>query len=825
MREKEASITAYLALVLCLILSILAVLIESARVSVAQVYIRRVLDMAAKSALGEYHLPLYENYHLFGLMPDVEEAKFGEELIFTIQDNMQDNFEPKSDLLLLQHSLKNNFLLLRPKAEEVTLNTWSGFVQDDGRILKEQAIHYQKYRAAGNLLEEFLEKAGLLNDAEEGAGLLKEKLNVEKKLSEIDGEILKLMQYIDGIATDEGGVKQNKKGKVQTFDSFAKRITNSGIILCMTELNHPVLYDAVKGMYEEPEEVLEQLIILGEEAFLQKGIYDELLSQIQETEWMADELKSEYPVVMANLMLKAAKARSVYKESLRKLKEKQEELQVTITATREGVGQAIECLNTITKVKQESKKSVSYYINQLNEKKEMLNTEFYEELEKEADKMQEYTDDTSESLGLIPDIKQMERTLSNNQRILDEAVSCISNPFSAEENKYDIWNNSCIRLKELLRDYSHDGLTIDYSSIQLSKEENSVLSTYKSLINSGLAGLVLEEEGSISQKVIGTENLVTNGMKENEDSFTEKIENLLKNAEEGMEGITSVLGGSISVGSVLQDGAETLLENLLYISYLEEHFICFETGSNSEKSIITSSNNADSNKEEDSKNGHVLNYEREYILYGHSEDEKNINSAISNIIMIRTVLNLIHVLGDTGKCETALAFAGMVLGVTGLPFLVSLTKYVVLFIWAFEAALIETAAILMGKDVPVFVTADNFPVTFPELFAMSKNNIINKARNYSEKNQQMCFQYEDYLRLFLLFQKKEWQYGRSMDLIQENIQNYYDKDFLITQCITDYEVHAKVHLAQVFCSLPFMKQSELSSVKGYLFEMEAEASY
>ena len=120
---------------------------------------------------------------------------------------------------------------------------------------------------------------------------------------------------------------------------------------------------------------------------------------------------------------------------------------------------------------------------------------------------------------------------------------------------------------------------------------------------------------------------------------------------------------------IATEGGE-LTERVLFLSYLGEHFSSY---ADTQKMI----GEAES----------VLAYEQEYILCGNTKDAINLYEVIGKLLAVRIIFNLIHVLSDAEKCTGAGEVALGLLGVTGLPVLVSILKYFLLFIWAAEAAL------------------------------------------------------------------------------------------------------------------------------------------
>lgn len=805
--QKEGSITAYLTLILFLVLALITTCVEAARVSTARVYADRVLNTALQSTLGEYYLPLYEKYHLFGLDIGYGETNNNEtELVGRIIQTMEDSLNPEMNSLYLQSNANKNFLLCNLTVDSITIKERRSIIDKNGDILKKQAIQYQKYNSAADLLKEFFEKFNLLTTTEESNELLDRKVEVETKLYEIDKKMLQLIQYIDGFEVDENGIKVNKKGNPTTSDSFAKKIVNFPVTQNSVQLNNSTLYAAIQASYVNPSTIISELILKGEEAVNKKEQWEEYEDELDELLEENDYLNPVYIANVISLSNAVRNARNAYENCITDINSKQNKLESLVIKSLESTEDAIRCINDINKLRRESSSYVDSLIESVTAAKDKLEQSFYEELLNSSNEMKTYTNESITKLGIIYNITQMKESLESNKEVLININKKGTPQFSV--GIINSWKNGLQSIDSMFKKYSHNGLAIDYSSFKLEVESNKALSTFKSLINSGIASLVIEDLDKLSKAKLPEEDLISTSMnitKENSNAaMDEMLSNVSKDKKDNaMVGTFDQAG--VSIGGVLVESGNTILENILYISYVEDHCSDFIS--------------------KDATDEQVLNYELEYILFGNTKDNENIEATAKRIVLIRAIVNLLHVFTDSQKANTALAFATALVGFSGLPFLVSITKYIVLFIWAFEAALVETAAIMQGKDVPILTTRENFTIEFSEVLSMSKANIINKAKNYESAKKGLYFGYKDYIRLFLLAQNKPRQNYRTMDLIQENLRYVYDSDFLLPRCLTNYEVIATFEMPQVFLSMPFITDSKMRSVSGYEYKINAAVSY
>lgn len=797
--EREGSITAYLTLILLLIIAIITTCVESARVTTAKTYANRVLNTAMRSTLGEYYLPLYDRYHLFGLDIGYGEVnKNEEELLHRITQTMKDSLNPEVSPLFLLMNKNKNFLICNVSFDEVVIRERKTMLDKNGELLKRQAVQYQKYHSAADLLKEFIKKFNLLVDMEESSELLDQKIEVETRLYEIDKQMLQLVEYIDGFEVDETGIKIIKKGQVSVKNKFAKKIINASVSQDTVQINNSILYSQIRDKYINPQSIIIEMISLGEEAVTKKA---ELETYEDELNKLLEEFDILNPTDLAEVIYLrhlVSSVRDNYENCIFQINDKYRDLKTLVNDTLEATKNALECMESINKSKREASKYVDSFIDYVNNAKDSLEQSFLDELLKSSDDMKAYTEDSSTKLNIIYNMSLMQETLEKNEDVLQRMKSHNVSEFNV--GNINSWRSELQNLQSMFSKYTHEGLVIDYSSFKLETQSNKVLSSFKSLINSGIASLVLEDINALSKTVLPSNNLISSSMNViKEDTKVDMDEMLSQVTEDKIDADKSVSFKQVGMnfGNVLIDSADTILENILYIAYLENHCSNFLSG--------------------DAFNEQVLNYELEYILSGNTIDKENVESIATRIVLIRSIVNLLHVLTDTQKVNTALSFATAVVGFSGLPFLVSITKYIALFVWAYEAALVETAAIMLGKTVPILPTKDSFTLEFSEIIGMDKENIISKAKKYRSAQQGFNFEYKDYLRVFLLLQNKEKQNYRTMDLIQENIKYVYDDNFMLSRCVVNYEIRAKFKMPQVFVSM--------KGIKGYEYYINAAVSY
>ena len=76
---------------------------------------------------------------------------------------------------------------------------------------------------------------------------------------------------------------------------------------------------------------------------------------------------------------------------------------------------------------------------------------------------------------------------------------------------------------------------------------------------------------------------------------------------------------------------------------------------------------------------------------------------------------------DKEKWQEAKTIAATLVGFMGLPILVTITQSILMFLLAFGSGLIDTSALLMGKEIPIL--KKRVDLKFAELLLLNKEYI------------------------------------------------------------------------------------------------------
>ena len=774
--KSEGVITCFLSLILLMILALVSVTLESARLAGARFLTESYTRMARDSVMAEYSGALFDRYHLLaynsrGETPEAVQSSLTAKSAYYINRNLQ----------------ADNRMLWEISLQDVTVTEYELLTDAEGEVFREEAVRYMKYRGSVMAVEKLLSAFGIFQSTQQTTELLETKAATEESLAEIDRCILELFESVDGFVRDDTGIKQNIWGKVKIKKHFAKQLLAEVPTTASTQINHPELFEAVKEHYINPETGLKQMEDCLEtyEEIQEKLIYiDRRLAEISMKDMVKyPELLAEKAVLEAEQVFYLGEAlivRQQYRGELQSLKS-------ALSGSESAGSKALVTLELIRSKQKLAESKVLRYEEELLGAVKWLDTSLYSELSEGLGAMKQYVGLNTEGKERIVDIDLMQKTLESNDRILAQMLDVIG--ADAQETWEPARERTKIsQLSSLFSGYSHNGLRFDYSGMHLEAEGRSPADSFRELLLGGIAALVLEDGAAVSQAALTQTGLPSGSG----DGFVEE-----KNASEGSLEWTSISRGSTSstlaamnrnspfarIGEWIAKEGEELTERMLFLSYLAEHF---------------------SNYTEQQEQEGVLCYEQEYILCGNLQDKVNLHEVIGKLFLVRVIFNLIHVLCDTEKTGVAQETAMGLLGVTGLPILVSIAKFIILFVWAAEAALVETAALLQGKQLALVPTKSSFPIDFSELLLMSGNRIQQKAQALSE-DKGTAFGYSEYLMLFLLMQEETVQSMRALDLIQENLQGE-EPGFKAGQLVCSFSLQVKYLLPELFTTLPFSKR-------------------
>ena len=179
---------------------------------------------------------------------------------------------------------------------------------------------------------------------------------------------------------------------------------------------------------------------------------------------------------------------------------------------------------------------------------------------------------------------------------------------------------------------------------------------------------------------------------------------------------------------------------------------------------------------------------------------------------------MISFLQDPEKMAEAESIATGILGFTGIGGLIQLLKLVIISVWCLAESLCDVKTLLKGGRISVIKESYHWSVSSFGLRNFSKSVLpaVTDSKGLS---------YTDHLRLLLLEENTQTLAFRMMDLIQWNMQENYQPEFLIRDCICKAEMETEYHANQLFSAFPFVNTIVSNGKAGYSFRFSQKYDY
>jgi len=776
-------------------------LVEGTRIKAAQTQIESALDISAKSALANYNYLLKELYGLMALSSDDPDLLMGE-IIYYLERNLmvegikehKTKAESTLDTINESETVKNikKFLGVDKKKEEKSLDLYDYKIENvkvqpiynlsEPEVLRAQILEYMKYRGPKELSEGLMDKFLALKDFKKQADILKEKLDVDKNLTEIKENEVKAsdnMVTVNKFATDANIPNQ--------LDLAAQYI-----------LQKVKLEKAIKDMEKEIEDKEEKLEEIEEEIDGYKNEIKDLKKQIEEKKKEAEDDESGEVDVsneenrikeIESLIKDLEDSKDEIEEEIDELKEKikanKKELEDKKTLIKNVNDRLIGYIDKTIKAVEEArnaletvmKKSVETVakIDQINEKLEGETNEFSNSTRLDLGSKKERIS----AEDLTPKIAE----LNHNLALLNDIKNCIENA----------------RMKELgLSDFGDAIPDIDEVRARLNIETvKAKIAEYKGKVNGDPIdyyadkGIISDKpkEGekdprdSISDftKKGGPED--ENPVKENKKTMPEDVPSKngykrteLEEIKNDMEHVKNILGiiasggksGGTSTGKELgavdlsktsfsKDNTEFSKSGLDFLSGISEIFMDGIYNLRDEiyinEYIMGSFANYTTDLEKDldlrgnlMKNRPVFfdanHADVEYILGGFESEKENINAVKAQITLVRFALNVIAIYTDPYKFNTALEVATVVAGWTG-GVGVPIVHTLIMMAWAMAESLFDVYLLLKGESIPIFKTRNTWITDIKGLSTTITNEIIYEAKNKAKNAAELVIDYTE----------------------------------------------------------------------------------
>lgn len=339
-----------------------------------------------------------------------------------------------------------------------------------------------------------------------------------------------------------------------------------------------------------------------------------------------------------------------------------------------------------------------------------------------------------------------------------------------------------------------------YSLTDLDNLENEI-SRYMSYRFTELAvnKVFSEREDSIEQ--INKSNELSNNKSQKIKELKEKLESesendnqseecdVTKNEKEGKKKLQNIKtsGENAAQASLNHLGkSNVILKNEMIINSLPSNILDrpfgYQIGGIKSISINEYILDTFSNQKDLGRHGKgFFQNEVEYVLCGNINDQTNYKKVKTEILSMRTALNMTHIYTDKIKLEETLSLASSLTPGPWIP----VTQFIIITAWAAAEGGNDIKLLEEGKKVPFIKNSKQW--------ALDLNGFVTgKVTGESEERSSEGLNYKGYLRILLNLRDKNEKLIRIMDLIQINIRGESNKNFLLSDYCIGFEYHAKV---------------------------------
>lgn len=161
----------------------------------------------------------------------------------------------------------------------------------------------------------------------------------------------------------------------------------------------------------------------------------------------------------------------------------------------------------------------------------------------------------------------------------------------------------------------------------------------------------------------------------------------------------------------------------------------------------------------------VLDYEQEFIVFGHDSDEENLESAFASIDGMRMMLNLLYLRTDPERVREITELSTAIGAATALPGASLILNLLITVCWAGAESAVDCAALADGKQVPLLKDRNSWNLSLENLDELADKN---NASDFAKDNDGLT--YEQYLTILLAMVPKETKIIRMLDLMELNTQ-------------------------------------------------------
>lgn len=334
----------------------------------------------------------------------------------------------------------------------------------------------------------------------------------------------------------------------------------------------------------------------------------------------------------------------------------------------------------------------------------------------------------------ICDIDSMGTSLRKDQSIFNEILTII-NAMDYTQSK-EVIEENINSIKTLISEFTLEGVCFEYSKLVTGDGDTQVLDEVSGFLEDGFLSLIIPADSTLSKRQVVETDLAS-----------------------------TVCDTSKALDIQSQGNPGTILaKRMIYTEYVMDNFASFT----------------------DEEEGAALNYEVEYVLYGKEADADNLTAAIFTIATIRSGTNMVYLLTDSDKRNSAYMIAANLVGTAKIEPLIRVIQFTLMYLWAYAEALMDVRILLQGEEITIAKSDETWQLTLSNLLSMNLEG---------EAVEQKGINYEGMLRFLMYLTDDGTKSAYTMDLVELEMIKKGRKDFRLRRYIYGMEATVSYKLA------------------------------
>ncbi|WP_105619057.1 DUF5702 domain-containing protein [Vallitalea okinawensis] len=731
--EQRGSITVLLSSVfLCLILIGLT-LIDSTLIYMGHVQANRAVSSASYSLLGEYYVPLMEEYGLFGVNQHIANDKKAKDYIVSSL-NPYEYVDRKEEWQLYHYDVLETSVVHKDM-----------LIQQE--ILEAQILEYMKYRGPLSAIEPFIIKVESIGKVAATGHLMKVKAReVDEPIIELNHEYEKLIQYVEGFKpknkVEDYFIKMLiVPSEYYTTDIPDQYITNqlNAQLLVLEEVESYIdsLPTILEGIYTIKEyEIKIDKIEEGIDQLENDSMTKEVSSDVQESDNQeTSDTMDDFNGLIEDYSLKIGEIENRlidhygkegmenYNDLLSYIEERHQSYKVTFDEILSLTQKSIKVIDNIEKKSSDINEGILTINEDITINQEKYDLKTIESINKGLKDIENKIYSPHEDLDMSnkSSIKRMGDIFDRNK----DCITLLNNELKKHENLQDFLLGAAETAAQ-----SNDFITMNEANTYfnaLKIECNNVSLNYSSDIQF--------EFGDLQPDAMDPKEHMNNQLQKSKDhEFLKSRQDNLLTDENGLyEEMPSIISqnkkqddGSSEL-TIDDDGAfkdsffnqlsrfdlGEVTEELLYEIYINEYILeVFNDVVESEKI------------ENDSQ---YMQYQVEYVIGGQFNDFKNAKIVEAEIVLIRSAMNFLHIFNCTEKKAAIKFLANSIAGWWSAGVGTIIVQAVLMGIWAIAESFVDISRLIKGEEVAFYKLESDWVLSLDGMISFGIDKLSEEA--------------------------------------------------------------------------------------------------